>query len=367
MRVRAIELVTPHLRMSRALRTAHRADPPVKRHRLLVHVVADEGDGWAECPVEAAPTYDADYSEAAELVLRRHLVPRAWAGPIGDADALEGHLASVRGHHPARAALLLAVLDAQLRAADRSLADWLGATASSVPAGAALSLHDDPDDLVAEATAALGAGAARLRVKVGPGRAALHLRALRDQLGDDVPLQADANGSFEEDDPELAALDELALTCIEQPLAPDDLLGHARLAGRIETPIGLDEPLTSVGAVEAALALAACEVVCLKPSRVGGWAAARRIHDLCVDRGVPLFVGGMQETAVGRAANLALAGLPGMTLPPDADPRPRFEQDLLDLPPAAEGRVPLPTGPGTGATPEPSRLVDAEVVRMEAP
>ena len=364
-RVRAVELVNPRVTVDRPLPTA---GGWLERHDvLLVHVVADEAEGWAEVAVAAAPTYDADDGASARLALERHLAPLAWAGPTGDAVALEPHLASVRGHHPARAALLLAVLDAQLRVAQRSLASWLGGTQVTVPAGAALGLHDEPDDLLAEADGALAAGAARLRVKIAPGRAARHLRALREHVGDGMPLQADANGSFAEDDPELVALDDVGLACLEQPLAPDDLLGHARLAVRLLTPICLDEPLTSLGVIEAAVALGACEVVCLKPGRVGGWVAARAVHDRCVELGVPVWVGGMLETAVGRAANLAVAALPGMALAPDADPRPRYRQDLVARPAAVDGAYEVPSTPGTGAVPEPSALEDAGVIRMEAP
>lgn len=252
----------------------------------------------------------------------------------------------------ARAALELAVLDAQLRAAGRSLAGWLGASATRVPAGAALGLHDDPERLLEEAEGALAAGATRLRVKIAPGRAAAPLEALRRHVGDGVLLQADANGSFDERDPELDRLDAVGLACLEQPLAPSDLLGHARLAARLDTPICLDEPLTSLHAIETAVALGACEVVCLKPARVGGWIAARAVHDRCAELGVPVWVGGMLETGVGRAANLAVAALPSVALPPDMDPRPRFEPDLADPRLAVDGTVAVPDGPGTGAVPD---------------
>ncbi|MET0903207.1 MAG: enolase C-terminal domain-like protein, partial [Acidimicrobiales bacterium] len=237
-----------------------------------------------------------------------------------------------------------------------------GATASAVPVGAALSLHDDLDDLLAEADAALAAGAVRLRVKISPGHAAAPLRVLRDHVGSEVILQADANGSFREDDPELVHLDAIGLACLEQPLSPDDLLGHARLAARLDTPICLDEPLTSLGAVEAAVALGACEVVCLKPARVGGWVTAREVHDRCTELGVPLFVGGMLETGIGRAANLAVAALPSMALPPDLDPRRRFARDLTDPRLPVDGAVPVPTGHGTDAVPDAEALRSAEVV-----
>jgi O-succinylbenzoate synthase len=368
--VDAVELVTVRLDLATPLVSAasHRRERTV----LLVHVMAAEAEGWAECVAEVEPTYASEYVDGAALVLRHHLLPRAWAGPIGDALALGPHLDAVRGHPMARAALELAVLDAHLRAADRSLASWLGATVAAVAPGAALGLHAEVDDLLAEADAALAAGAARLRVKVAPGRAAAPLLALRAHVGDDVVLQADANGSFRADDPahveELDRVDEVGLACLEQPLAPDDLVGHARLAVRLATPVCLDEPITSLGALETAVALGACGVLCLKPGRVGGWVAARAIHDRCLDLGLPVWVGGMLETGLGRAANLAVAGLPGMTLPPDLDPRGRYHPDLADPRlPGVDGLVAVPTGPGVGAVPDPTRLADADTVRSVAP
>ncbi len=268
----------------------------------------------------------------------------------------------MRGNPSARGALELAVLDAQRRAAGVSLARWLGAVATEVPAGAALGLHDDVDGLLAEADEALAAGAARLRVKVAPGRAAAPLAALRAHVGGDVPLQADANGTFTLGEAahlrELRALDDLDLACLEQPLAPDDLVGHASLARDLATPICLDEPLTSLGALEAAVELGACEVACLKPSRVGGWVAARAVHDGCVERGIGVWVGGMLETGVGRAANAAVAALPGMTLAPDLDPRGRYDPDLAGTIEAGP-KVPVPDEPGASAAPAPERLEGA--------
>lgn len=364
-RVEAIELVTVPMRLAVPLRTA--AGRQAERDVLLVHVLAAEAEGWAECVAEPEPTYSSEFTDAAVVVLRDHLLPRAWAGPTGDALALGSHLDAVRGHPMARAAVELAVLDAQLRAAGRSLASWLGATATSVAPGAALGLHDDVDELLAEADQALAAGAARLRVKIAPGRAAGHLEALRAHVGANLLLQADANGSFSEGDAELDRLDGVGLACLEQPLHPTDLLGHARLAERLVTPICLDEPLTSLGAIEAAVALGACEVVCLKPARVGGWVAARAVHDRCAELGVPLWVGGMLETGVGRAANLAVAALPHVALPPDLDPRGRFSPDLADSRLPFDGAVPVPEGPGTGAVPDKELLADAKVVRVLPP
>jgi O-succinylbenzoate synthase len=348
--VEAVDLVTVPMPLSVPLHSV--AGTRSQRDVLLVHVRAAEADGWAECVAVPAPTYSSEFTDAARVGLRDHLLPRAAVGPIGDALALGPHLDGVRGHPMARAALELAVLDAQLRANDRALASWLGATARAVPAGAALGLHEEVDALLREADQALAAGAVRLRVKIAPGRAAGHLAALRAHVGTAVLLQADANGSFEEADEELDRLDGIGLACLEQPLAPSDLLGHARLAERLDTPICLDEPLTSLDAIEAAVALGACEVVCLKPARVGGWIAARAVHDRCAELGVPLWVGGMLETGVGRAANLAVAALPHVALPPDLDPRGRYDNDLADPCRPVDGAVAVPTAPGTGAVPD---------------
>jgi len=367
--VEAVELVTVRLPLATPLASA--AGARAERTVLLLRVRASEAEGWAECVAEVAPTYAPEFVAGAALVLREHLLPRAWDA-LGDADAVAAAVAPVQGHPMAKAALELAVLDAQLRAADRSLASWLGATEAAVPAGAALGLHPTNDALLAEADEALAAGAARLRVKVAPGRAAQPLRVLRAYLGDDVVLQADANGSFRADDPEhldeLDHLDDLGLACLEQPLPADDLTGSARLARRLRTPVCLDEPITSLGALEAAVALGALNMLCLKPGRVGGWRTARAVHRRCQELGLPVWVGGMLETGVGRAANLAVAGLPGMALPPDLDPRGRFAPDLADPRlPGPDGLVALPTGPGTGAVPDPSALDGAAVTRIDAP
>lgn len=365
-----VELLRLRLPMTTPLRSA--ASTRSERTVLLVHVVADGSEGWAECVAEVEPTYSPEYVGGAVDVLRHHLLPSAWSGPIGDAVALRTHLRAVRGHPMARAALELAVLDAQLRAADRSLASWLGATATGLAPGAAIGMHDDIDGLLTEADQALAAGAARLRVKIAPGRAAEPLLALRDHVGTGLQLQVDANGTFRSELPEhraeLERLDGAGLTCLEQPLPPDDLVGHARLALRLETPVCLDESVASLSDLEAAVALGACGMLCLKPGRVGGWVTARAMHDRCVDLGLPVWVGGMLETALGRAANAAVAALPGMVLPPDLDPRGRFAPDLADpLLPGADGLVAVPTGPGAGATPNPDLLVDADVVRSLAP
>jgi o-succinylbenzoate synthase len=357
-----VELVTMSLPLATPFRTA--ASERTTRQVMLVHVVAGEVEGWAECVAEEEPTYSPEFVASAALVLRDHLAPRM----ARDAEVLDLHarLQTVRGHQMAKAALELAVLDAQLRVADRSLASWLGAGRAAVGTGAAVGLHDTDEALLAEVDAALAAGAARVRLKIRPGRAAAVTRAVRDHVGPELLLQADANGSFDPDDPahvaELIALDGDRLACLEQPFAPDELLAHARLAEQLVTPICLDESIGSLADLETAVHLGACEVLCLKPGRVGGWIEARRLHDRCVELGVAVWVGGMLETGIGRAANLALAALDGMTLPPDLDPRGRFDPDLGDPSlPGDDGLVPVPEGAGIGTTPAWASLLGSEM------
>jgi O-succinylbenzoate synthase len=184
------------------------------------------------------------------------------------------------------------------------------------------------------------------------------VRAVRERFGDDVLLQVDANAAYTRaDGPALAALDPFGLVLVEQPLPPDDVLGHARLAQQITTPICLDESIVSARGAADAIELGACAVVNIKAGRVGGYLEAVRVHDVCVARGVPVWCGGMLETGLGRAANVALAALPGFTLPGDTSGSARYFADDLTEPFVLEdGRLAVPTGPGLGVTPRPERL-----------
>ncbi|MGE3619370.1 MAG: o-succinylbenzoate synthase [Acidimicrobiia bacterium] len=372
--LRHVELVTARLALARPVATSRGVRSG--RDVLLVHVVADQAEGWAECVAEPEPTYGPEFAAGAALVLADHLIPRIPSARADATSSLGPALDGVRGHRMARAALELAVLDAQLRAAGRSLAGWIGATAATVPAGATVGMADDLDALVAEVAEVVRLGAARVRCKVAPGRTAA-LAAIR-AAHPALVLQADANGGFDPADEahraELRALDELGLACLEQPFGPDDLVAHGALARELATPLCLDESITSPGTLASALALGACRVLCLKPGRVGGWVAARRLHDRAVEAGLGVWVGGMFETGLGRAANLAVAALPGITAPGDFDPRGWFAPDLVGRPADADDPVGspdpvglvVPTGPGTGVVPDPAVLADATIGRVAA-
>jgi O-succinylbenzoate synthase len=245
----------------------------------------------------------------------------------------------------------MAVLDAQLRAEERSFADFLGATAETIPSGVSIGIHDSVDELLAAVQGYVDDGYVRIKLKIEPGWDVEPVAAVRQLIGPGTPLQVDANTAYRRTDGEhLRRLDEFDLLLIEQPLAEEDILGHARLAAEVETPICLDESLLSASTTADAIELGACEIANIKPGRVGGYLEAVRIHDLCRERGVPVWCGGMLETGIGRAANAALAALPGFTLPGDISASSRFyARDIVTDPiRIVDGRVTVPRTAGLG-------------------
>lgn len=322
------------------------------RDLLLVRVATPEGDGWGECAALGEPTYSPEYVDGAAAVVRDHLVPLLMAATGGDVDAagVAPALAPVRGHPMAKAALETAVLDAELRASGISLARHLEASRDTVEAGVALGTGPSVGALLDDVAAAVEEGYRRVKLKIAPGWDIEPVRAVRERFGDDLLVQADANGAYRlSDATHLAALDPFGLVLIEQPLGPDDMVGSAELARRIRTPVCLDESITSASVAAGAIAMGAAAVINVKPGRVGGYLEARRVHDACVAAGVPAWCGGMFETGLARSANLALAALPGFTLPGDVSPPSRYlDGDLVAALVASDGRLPVPDRPGVG-------------------
>jgi o-succinylbenzoate synthase len=310
-------------------------------------------EGWGECVAGDEPTYSSEYVDGAALVIRTVLAPRLAARDDLRAADVAAVLAPVRGHPMAKAALEMAVLDAELRAEGRSFADLVGATRDRIPSGVSVGIHPTVDALLETVSGYLDDGYVRIKLKIEPGCDLEPVAAVRDLIGPDVPLQVDANAAYTRSDAaHLAKLDAFDLLLIEQPLPEDDLLGHAELAKAIGTPVCLDESITSETVCADAIELGAAEIVNIKPGRVGGYLTARRIHNLCRDRGIPVWCGGMLETGIGRAANAALAALPGFTLPGDVSASRRFwATDVVTAPiDVVDGHVAVPTGPGFGFT-----------------
>jgi len=211
----------------------------------------------------------------------------------------------------------------------------------------------------------LAEGYQRIKLKIEPGWDVEPVRAVRERFGDGILLQVDANTAYTlQDAPVLARLDPFNLLLIEQPLDEEDILGHAELARRVRTPICLDESITSARGAAAAIQLGACSIINVKPGRVGGYLEARRIHDVCVANGVPVWCGGMLETGIGRAANVALAALPGFTLPGDTSASRRYyATDITEPFELDAGHLAVPTGPGIGVLPLPDVLAEVTTAR----
>ena len=329
-----------------------------RRDVLLLRVVTDGAEGWGECVAMADPLYSEEYVDGAVDVLRRFLVPRLAAAERLDAAAVAPLLSAFHGHRMAKAALELAVLDAELRVEGRPLARELGAVRERVPCGVSVGIMSSVPELLDAVGGYLAAGYVRIKLKIEPGWDVEPVRAVRERFGDDVLLQVDANTAYTlADARHLAQLDPFGLLLIEQPLPEDDVLGSAALARQIRTPVCLDESITSARTAAAAISLGACSVVNIKPGRVGGYLEARRIHDLCVAHGVPVWCGGMLETGIGRAANVALAALPGFVLPGDTSASDRYYRtDVTEPFVLKDGHLAVPTGPGIGVSPRDDEL-----------
>jgi O-succinylbenzoate synthase len=334
------------------------------REVLLLRVITADAQGWGECVAMAEPRYSSEYADGAADVLRRFLVPalaerqRQRHGQGLDASAVGPALAPFPGHRMAKAALEMAVLDAELRAQCRSLGHALGAVRDRVPCGVSVGIMGSTGELLDAVGGYLDAGYVRIKLKIEPGWDVEPVRAVRERFGEDVLLQVDANTAYTVADArQLARLDPFDLLLIEQPLDEDDLLGHAQLARSIRTPVCLDESITSARAAAAAIMLGACSIVNVKPGRVGGYLEARRIHDVCAAHGVPVWAGGMLETGLGRAANVALAALPNFTLPGDTSASDRYYRTDITAPFVLDdGHLAVPTGPGIGVEPIPAEL-----------
>ncbi|MGU3644267.1 o-succinylbenzoate synthase [Microbacterium sp. C23T] len=335
------------------------------REVIVVRALTADGDGWGEVVTQADPLYSSEYTQGAWDVALRFLAPALLDRERLAPEEVAGVLEPFKGHRMAKAGLELAVLDAALRAEGRSFAEYAGAVRDRVPSGVSVGIQRDPAALVETVRDYLDEGYVRIKIKIKPGRDVGDTAAVRDAFGA-IPLQVDANSAFTMADADtLAELDRFDLLLIEQPLQEDDLVDHATLARRLRTPVCLDESIVSDKAAADALALGSASVINIKAGRVGGYLEALKIHDRCLSAGVPVWCGGMLETGIGRAANAALAALPGFTLPGDVSASSRFyTRDIVTEPAVLEdGHVRVPIGHGLGVDIDPVALEDFTVAR----
>lgn len=324
------------------------------RECVLVQVHSDGLTGYGECTADRDPGFSYETVTTAWHILRDYLAPAVLGKTISHPRELRGLVRFVRGHPMAKAGLEMALWDILGQQEGRSLAELFGGVRQRVEVGVSVGLQASPQALVETVGGYLEQGYTRIKIKIKPGRDVKDAQAVR-QAFPGLRLQVDANSAYTLDTAAalLHPLDELDLLLIEQPLAEDDLWDHAQLQQAFTTPLCLDESITSPRHARQALEMGACRVINIKQARVGGLSNALEIHDLCQARGVPVWCGGMLETGVGRAANLALASLPNFKLPGDISATERYyHEDItherFTLNPGST--ITVPTRPGLGVT-----------------
>ncbi len=338
-----------------------------ERRALLVELFADGLRGLGESAAGADPGYSyATWATDAEA-LRRHILPSILGQPAADLEGQASRWRWVRGHNMAKAAVEMALLDLAGQASGQSLQRILGGTKQRIPCGVSIGIQESLERTLTVIEGYLEQGYQRIKLKCKPGYDLQLARAVRERFPE-TPVMLDANSAYRlEDAPRLAQLDEFNLMMIEQPLAHDDLIDHAALQAQLKTPICLDESVESLADLRAAFALGSGRILNIKPGRVGGSFSSRQLQEACSQQGWPAWCGGMLETGIGRAANLAVASLPGFTLPGDTSASDRyFHRDVLEEPfrLAPDGTLPVPTGPGLGVSVD-QRQLDRVTIRLE--
>jgi o-succinylbenzoate synthase len=355
-RARSIELRLIELPLVRPFRTSFGTS--TEKICVLARVETDDGAGWGECVADEDPGFSSEWNGSVWAAITDFLAPALLRAGDVAADDLERVFAFVRGNRMAKATLVNALLDAELRARGRSLAAYVGADKERVACGVSVGIASTTDELRAQVDGYLAEGYRRIKLKIEPGLDVERVAAIRADHPD-IQLSVDANAAYiPEQVAVFRALDELDLLMIEQPLGHEDLVLHAELQQQLRTAVCLDESIRSPGDAAGAIRLGACRIVNIKQGRVGGVTEAVRVHDVCRDAGVPVWCGGMLETGIGRATNLALAAMPNFSLPGDTSASTRYFPDDLTEPfaMAPDGTMAVPGGPGIGVEPRPERL-----------
>jgi O-succinylbenzoate synthase len=349
MRIEALILRELTMRLRAPFETSFGAT--CERRIVLVEARADGLCGWGEITVSEDPFYNSECTDTSWVVFSKFLVPPVLGKTITAAAASAELMKSVRGHEMTKAGLENALWDIEAQQKGVSLAKLLGGTHREIACGVSLGIQSQPEKLLAMIDKELAAGYQRIKVKIKAGKDVAVLAAVRERYPH-IKLMADANSDYRlEDAAHLKQLDDFNLMMIEQPLAWDDIYEHAVLQAQLHTPICLDECIHNSRHAEAAIRLDACRVINVKLGRVGGHGEARRVHDVAVRNSVPVWCGGMLESGVGRAHNIAMSALPGFVLPGDVSASQRYwDADIIE--PEVEvtsgGTIPVPDGAGLG-------------------
>ncbi|MEW5870116.1 MAG: o-succinylbenzoate synthase [Chloroflexota bacterium] len=340
------------------------------RDCILIEAQAGGLTGYGECVADRDPGYSYETAETAWHILRDFMLPALLDQELSGPEDLQARLDFVRGHPMAKAGLEMVLWDLIGKQQGKSLRQLLGGERSRVEVGVSVGLQESPAALVETVEGYLAQGYRRIKIKIKPTRDVGDTQAVR-QAFPDLRLQVDANSAYRlETAPALKPLDALNLLLIEQPLAEDDLWDHSQLQRQFNTPLCLDESILSARHARQALEMGACRIINIKVGRVGGLSQARAIHDLCHAQNVPVWCGGMLETGVGRAANLAVASLPGFTLPGDISASERYyAEDIthqrFSLNP--DSTIDVPDQPGLGVTIDDQAMQGAALAHLSLP
>ena len=321
---------------------------------------------WSECVAGEFPNYASETIDTAWIVISEYVAPRVFGAEFEQATHVHPALeVNFRGHNMAKAAVEMASWALVAERDGMPLARLLGGTKTEIPTGISIGIQESPEALVARVGRALSDGYRKIKIKIGPGHDLEYLRAVRAAYPD-APLMADANNAYTLADADrLRQLDDLNLVMIEQPLAHDDIVRHAEIQRILNTPVCLDESITSVDRAEDMITLKSGRIVNIKPGRVGGLQQARAIHDLCAKHHIPVWCGGMLESGVGRSYNVALASLPNFSIPGDLSPSNRYwERDVVapEWTMSKDGMMQVPLDrPGLGVSVDENRIDDLTV------
>jgi O-succinylbenzoate synthase len=323
-----------------------------ERHMVLVEVTAGGVSGWGEVTAGENPFYNEEWTESAWLILRDYVAPRVLRHNFASASEVGARTAHIRGHQMARGGLEVAVWDLEARLLGSPLYQHIGGGARrEIPCGVSIGIQDSVEQLLEKIETELAAGYQRIKIKIKPGWDVEVVRQVRRRFPG-ILLMADANSAYTLDDASrLKCLDEFNLMMIEQPLAHDEIIDHAKLQAQLKTPICLDECIRSAHQAEQALAMDAGRIINIKLGRVGGFAEAKRVHHVAQRRGVPVWCGGMLEAGIGRAHNIALATLANFTLPGDVSASQRYWARDIIVPPVQttpRGTIVVRDAPGFG-------------------
>lgn len=353
MKIDGIVLREIHLSLLRPFETstARKQD----RRVLLVEVKSGSRTGWGECTAGEGPFYSEETVDTAWLVLTRFMLPELAGCNLQQPGRLVDRLRRIRGHRMAKACVEAALWDLHAQQLGQPLWRVLGGTRQQIPCGVSLGIEKNSEALVERITAELQSGYRRIKIKIKHGWDLEIVERVRESFPE-IDLMVDANGAYTLDDADmLREMDRFNLLMIEQPLGYDDLYGHAKLQAQIRTPICLDESIRHSGDAAVALQLNACRIINIKVGRVGGLTEAKRLHDLCQDKGIPVWCGGMLESGIGRAHNLALCTLENFTLAGDVSASRRYYDRDTVSPPievSGDGYISVPQNPGLGYSPD---------------